>query len=74
MLCNGLNIAESRAGRILKFIFEYSLIKCLNIRSFGVSFQVVGFLVFMHILLGFIFLNLFNTFVSIWKVHSSSTE
>ena len=46
-------------GRILKFTFEHSLIKCLNIQSFGVNFQVTGFFVFMHILL---FLILFNKF------------
>ena len=37
-------------GRILEFTFEYLLIKCSNIRSFGVSFQVTGYLVFIHIL------------------------
>ena len=61
-------------GQILKFTFEYLLIKCSSIRSFGVSFQVTSFLAFMHALLSFIFLNLFNKFVSIWKVQSNSTE
>ena len=49
----GENIVQLGLGRILNFTFEYSLIKCSNIRSFGVSFQVTGFLVLTNILLKF---------------------
>ena len=47
------NMIFTRLKRILKFTFEHLLIKSLIIRSFGVSFQVTGFLVFTHILLKF---------------------
>ena len=52
-MCSVLLRFRVGLGRILKFTFEYSLVKCSNIRSFGVSFQVTGFLVLTNILLKF---------------------
>ena len=61
-------------GQISKFTFEHSLI---NVRTFEASVLAFKLQVFLYIRTSFlsvILLNLFNKFVSIWKVHSTSTE